>query len=735
MDLFCGRKLINYWLGKTELNMHCADTFLDCFLMCDLTELSISGSFTQLKRATHLRRDVSDRPCARSSRHFNLLIPPHRSCITTSTMSTKPEDKRRNNVGLVLLAAGYGTRLARDIASSSSFKYLINTPKPLLPLGGRVLLSHWLQQFSALPTLTEVVVVTNEAHQHLYKIWASQQTHPIRIISDGSTSNENRVGAVAAMHFGMQSLSAKVDIAIIVAGDTLLPSLDTRALLHEFTTRNATQAVCAYSLRDPADCVRRGMLRIDTNNVATELVEKPTSIATSPSNLASAPVYLLRRAEWGTFAEFLAAHAAAPMKKRDAPGFWVRWAIPRTRTHVLQIDDRIDIGGLAHYREALARFCDTGASISKLQVLRRAAGEPAVGRAYSRAGVLGNPSDGYRGKTIAIALASEGFAEVIATPSERFCVARNSEHELADEFDSIHQLSSAVHSYGVNYGARPLVLAACAFFSRVLSEARGKDENGVTSELTNCTVSYATSIPARLGLSGSSALILATLRALARFHDTSLYALDKHIETWPARLLAVERELLGIEGGLMDRVAQVYQGCMYMDFSGDKPRYTRLDHTRLPQLWIGYRTDRTVGECSGKVHSDLGKRFRLGDEHVLHRMRLLGKVAERGRDALAGGDMTTLPALMRENFKLRVELVGTDVVGASNLHLIHTAEKAGFAAKMCGSGGAVICVADPVRKLSEEEVQAASAVFGEAGLVLRPVEVLPECEWTGSEEV
>lgn len=631
-------------------------------------------------------------------------------------------------VGVVVLAAGYGTRLSRDVAASDAFAHLAGTPKPLLPVGGRAILSHWESAFSALPGLSEIVVVSNAAHRGLYEAWAVDRAN-VRVLSDGSTDNNSRLGAVAAMRLGVEALSTDLDVAFVVAGDTILPGVDMCEQFHRFLKEETPLAVFAYELSDPADCVRRGMLSIDAEGKATGFVEKPASVAESPSNLACAPVYVLRRSAWCSFGEFMTSHADAPLEKRDAPGFWVRWAIPRLPCAVLQVPDRVDIGGLAHYRDALHRFGAAGAP--------RAPNEPAVGRAHARAGLLGNPSDGYRGKTIAVSLASEGFAEVVASPAERFSVRTNQEHELPEEFGSLPELARCVLDRGVHFGARALVVAAAAAFAAFLGDAHlASDANSASvgkteTEVGNCMLTYSTSIPTCLGLSGSSALVLATFRALARFHGSSLSQLNENIASWPPRVRAVERELLGIEGGLMDRVAQVYQGCVFMDFSEKSAgEYQRIEESHLPELWIAYRAGGSVGEHSGKVHSNLGERFRNGDKDVTAGMRRLGEVAKKGFLALAkGGDVSVLPELMRENFSLRLELVGKEAVGESNLHLIKTANEAGFAAKMSGSGGAAICVADPVRDLGEDEATAARRKFEKVGLVLRKVQVLHRCQW------
>lgn len=310
-----------------------------------------------------------------------------------------------------------------------------------------------------------------------------------------------------------------------------------------------------------------------------------------------------------------------------------------------------------------------------------------------------------------------------ATPADQFKISRNDAHELPIRYGNLQHLSQVVHKYGVDYGARRLIVAAAAYFERTMKEA----DFEATS---TCELNYSTTIPARLGLAGSSALILATFRALARFHGTSLRMLDGDIETWPVRILAVEREMLDIAGGLMDRVAQVFQGCVFMNFSGDAPTYERLDTSSLPPLWIAYRNDSAVGECSGKVHCDLGQRFRSGDKSVVEGMKKLGNVAERGRLALKDRKrMTELALLFRENFQLRIQLMGEEAVGVHNVGMVKTANDFGFAAKLSGSGGAIICVADPVRELTAEEEDAAVRNFDSADLILHRVSLLEAVDW------
>jgi len=62
---------------------------------------------------------------------------------------------------VLILAAGYGTRLARDLATSSDYSYLIGCPKPLLPVAGKPLISHWMGMSASRVQQSDVYVVVS----------------------------------------------------------------------------------------------------------------------------------------------------------------------------------------------------------------------------------------------------------------------------------------------------------------------------------------------------------------------------------------------------------------------------------------------------------------------------------------------------------------------------------------------------------------------------------------------
>ena len=64
---------------------------------------------------------------------------------------------------VILLGAGYGTRLERDLKSDQTEEHssLIGVPKPLLPIGKYPLATHWMRNIDNIPEINEVYVVVS----------------------------------------------------------------------------------------------------------------------------------------------------------------------------------------------------------------------------------------------------------------------------------------------------------------------------------------------------------------------------------------------------------------------------------------------------------------------------------------------------------------------------------------------------------------------------------------------
>jgi glucuronokinase len=156
--------------------------------------------------------------------------------------------------------------------------------------------------------------------------------------------------------------------------------------------------------------------------------------------------------------------------------------------------------------------------------------------------------------------------------------------------------------------------------------------------------------------------------------------------------MAAEVEELHIAAGLQDRVIQVYEGLVYMDFSKDRQthglvhgEYERLDTKLLPPVYLAYKAE--VSEPTEVFHNDIRGRFRAGEPLVVNAMQTFAGLAARARDALKAGDHAELARLMDTNFDTRRSIYQ---LPAGQIEMIEVARRCGASAKFAGSGGAIL---------------------------------------------
>ena len=297
-------------------------------------------------------------------------------------------------------------------------------------------------------------------------------------------------------------------------------------------------------------------------------------------------------------------------------------------------------------------------------------------RSFARAGLLGNPSDGYFGKTVSFAFADFAADLVLyETPELGFVPAAEDDAT----FDSPDELLKDIQLFGYYGGIRLLKAVSKLFFLYCR-------DHGIELEKRNFTVRYTSNIPRLVGLSGSSAICTAMLKALQRFYGVSL-----PLEYAPTLCLEAERDELGIQCGLQDRVVQIYGGLVFMDFdqalveSTGHGRYERLDPSLLPNLYVAYDPNRA--EISGKYHKKLRVLFEEKKPDIVAAMSEFADIAQQGRDALVAGKPELLPSLVNANFDLRDRIFN---VAEANRRMVMAARAVGASAKFAGSGGAIV---------------------------------------------
>ena len=298
--------------------------------------------------------------------------------------------------------------------------------------------------------------------------------------------------------------------------------------------------------------------------------------------------------------------------------------------------------------------------------------------AYARAALIGNPSDGYFGKTISFTF-DNFYATVTLWESPELVILPTRRDESV--FPNIDALANEVQLFGYYGGIRLLKGAIKTFHDYTR-------KNGIVLDSRNFTIRYETNIPNLVGLAGSSAIITATYRALMAFYGVTI----------PKPELAniireTEQTELGISAGLQDRVIQVYEGLVFMDF--DKTliekqgygRYEHLDPSLLPPVYVAYRTD--LSEISDVFHNNIKARFNAGEKLVVDAMKFWADITDQARAAIESGDAATLSRLMDANFDKRASLYN---LSEGNLRMVKAARACGVSAKFTGSGGAIIGV-------------------------------------------
>lgn len=295
---------------------------------------------------------------------------------------------------------------------------------------------------------------------------------------------------------------------------------------------------------------------------------------------------------------------------------------------------------------------------------------------YPRAAVIGNPSDGYFGKTIAFVFSNFiANVQLYQTPELEIKPQRLDGTSFKNMQDLVEDINFAGY-----YGGVRLIKGMIKVFYEHCAK------NNIQLASKNFTIRYNSNIPLRLGLAGSSAIISACLKALCLFYEVKIQP-----ATFANLVLSVETKELGISAGLQDRVAQAFETPVFMDFDKeimDKQgygNYEELNPQKFPHFYIAFR--KNLSEGTEIVHNNLKARFTIGEPKVLQAMFRWAQITEEFKIALENGDDTSMHNLIDENFDIRNNLVP---ISKGNIEMVELARSVGASSKFTGSGGAII---------------------------------------------
>lgn len=229
----------------------------------------------------------------------------------------------------LVLAAGYATRL-RPLTDTWA--------KELLPVGGRPMLDWIVDAIDEVEEIDAVHVVTNARKAPAFREWAQRGPRGVTIHDDGTTSNDDRLGAIGDLAFFLESTGVDDDV-LVIAGDNLF-EFSLRALVRSWHGHPGSSSIAVRDVGSPELATRYGVIALDGDGRIVEFVEKPERPA---STLVATATYLYDREHVALVPEYLA-RGNAP----DQPGRFAAWLSEREPVYGWVFHEPwFDVGDLA----------------------------------------------------------------------------------------------------------------------------------------------------------------------------------------------------------------------------------------------------------------------------------------------------------------------------------------------------------------------------------------------------
>ena len=237
---------------------------------------------------------------------------------------------------VIILAAGYAARLQ---------PMTLNTPKPLLLVGKKRIIDRILEKVASLKGLSSICIITNAKFFLSFSEWqkSSQYKDKIQLLNDGSTSNENRQGAIKDMEIALSDKTIDEDI-LVIAGDNLF-DFDLDSFLDFAKSHSDGVSVALYHIKDLSSAKSFGVVKVDKQAKIIDFEEKPEK---PKSTLISTGIYYFPKNKLSFIKEYV-----KKGKKIDAPGYYISWLAKQDKVYGFTfLEDWYDIGNVESYEKA-----------------------------------------------------------------------------------------------------------------------------------------------------------------------------------------------------------------------------------------------------------------------------------------------------------------------------------------------------------------------------------------------
>ena len=238
---------------------------------------------------------------------------------------------------VIILAAGYAVRLQ---------PLTLNTPKPLLEIGGKKIIDRILGKVKGLKNISDIYIITNAKFFQSFSDWRSRSEYKnkIRVINDGSSSNDTRLGAIKDIEIVVKANAIDDDL-LVIAGDNLFEFGLDRFLDFAKDKSDDGMSVALHDIKSLELAKNFGVVSVDERNRMVDFEEKPAS---PKSTLISTGIYYFPKGKIPLLEEYVKSGNSL-----DAPGYYIRWAVATGNVYGFTFtEDWYDIGNIESYKKA-----------------------------------------------------------------------------------------------------------------------------------------------------------------------------------------------------------------------------------------------------------------------------------------------------------------------------------------------------------------------------------------------
>lgn len=244
----------------------------------------------------------------------------------------------------IILCAGYATRLQ---------KYIENTPKALITIDNKPIINYLIEEVEKIEEINQVYIVSNAIYYDQFLQWQKniKSTKPIKIINNGTSKNEERLGAIGDIKYAIDHEKIEDDI-MIMASDNFF-DFDLREMVELFHQKEGA-IICTKQIEDKELLRRLAVVTVNDEGKVTKLIEKPQE---PEGDRGVYTTYVYRKEVIQLLNQYI-----KEGNNSDAPGYFVQWLYKIYPVYSYDIKgDCYDIGNyetLSQVREKYSKGCN-----------------------------------------------------------------------------------------------------------------------------------------------------------------------------------------------------------------------------------------------------------------------------------------------------------------------------------------------------------------------------------------